>query len=222
MPETVAVRKELANVVRRNVVFVLTILCVLWVMSPAKVQAQQPSAPGRNQAPADALPKPDAKPPEVDPHTYSIGSGDVLFVKVWREADFTGAYNVRPDGKITIPLVGDVQAAGITPERLGEQLKQALADYINSPDVSVSLQQVNSKKYFITGEVGRPGEFTLTTPTKVFDALANAGFKDFANKKKIIIIRGAERIKFNYADILKGKDLDQNIYIENGDTIVVP
>ena len=186
-------------------------------------EAQNQSVPpGRAQAPLETLPKTDTKPPEVDPHTYSIGTGDVLFVKVWREMDFTGPYTVRPDGKITIPLVGDVQAAGLTPERLGEQLKQALAEYINSPDVSVSLQQVNSKKYFITGEVNRPGEFTLTTPTRVFDALANAGFRDFANKKKIIIIRGAERIKFNYLDILKGKDLDQNIFIENGDTIVVP
>jgi len=222
-PKRVVGRKEWANVVRRIAVFVLTILSVFWVVGPANAQIQQPSAPGRNQPPADALPKPDAKPPEVDPHTYSIGTGDVLFVKVWREMDFTGPYTVRPDGKITMPLIGDVQAAGLTPERLGDQLKQALADYINSPDVSVSLQQINSKKFFITGEVVRPGEYTLTQPTRVFDALANAsGFRDFANKKKIIIIRGAERIKFNYMDVLKGKDLDQNIFIENGDTIVVP
>jgi polysaccharide export outer membrane protein len=116
-----------------------------------------------------------------------------------------------------------VQAAGLTPERLGEQLKQALSTYINAPDVSVSLQTVNSKKFFITGEVNRPGEYSLATPTKVFDALSNAGgFHDFANKKKILIIRGAERIKFNYQDILKGKSLEQNILLENGDTIVVP
>lgn len=207
----------------RSAVFVLTILCVSWAAGIAEAQIQQSAAPGRGLAQPDAPPKPDAKGPEVDPHTYSIGIGDILFVKVWREMDFTGPYTVRPDGKITIPLVGDVQAAGLTPERLGEQLKQALADYINNPDVSVSLQQINSKKFFITGEVVRPGEYTLTTPTRVFDALANAsGFRDFANKKKIVIIRGAERIKFNYMDVLKGKDLDQNIYIENGDTIVVP
>ncbi len=210
-------------VLARSAVFVLTILCVSWAAGTAYAQIQQPVAPGRGLAPADAPPKADGKTPEVDPHTYSIGTGDILFVKVWREMDFTGPYTVRPDGKITIPLVGDVQAAGLTPERLGEQLKQALADYINNPDVSVSLQQINSKKFFITGEVVRPGEFVLTTPTRVFDALANAsGFRDFANKKKIVIIRGAERIKFNYMDVLKGKDLDQNIYIENGDTIVVP
>jgi len=142
---------------------------------------------------------------------------------VWREADFSGLYPVRPDGKITLPLVGDVQASGLTPERLGDQLKQALANYINSPDVSVSLQTVNSKKFFITGEVNRPGEYILAVPTKVFDALSNAGgFRDFANKKKIIIIRGADRLKFNYQDMIKGKGLEQNIFLENGDTIVVP
>jgi polysaccharide export outer membrane protein len=210
-------------VVRRNMVFVLTILGAISVIGPLHAQKPQSAALGRNQAPPDVASKLDTKTPEVDPHTYSIGAGDVLFVKVWREMDFTGPYTVRPDGKITIPLVGDMQAAGLTPERLGEQLKQALGDYINNPDVSVSLQQINSKKFFISGEVIRPGEYTLTTPTRVFDALANAaGFRDFANKKKIIIIRGAERIKFNYMDVLKGKDLDQNIFVENGDTIVVP
>ena len=218
-----ALRKELAKVVRSAVVPLLTILCILWAVAPANAQNQLPPAAGRNQGSADTPVKPDLNPPSVDPRTYSIGVGDILFVRVWREMDFTGPYTVRPDGKITIPLVGDVQAAGLTPERLGEQLKQALADYLNNPDVTVSLQQVNSKKYFITGEVARPGEYTLVAPTRVFDALANAsGFRDFANKKKIVIIRGAERIKFNYLDVLKGKDLEQNIFIENGDTIVVP
>ena len=205
--------------VRSTIIIVLNMLCVL-----AQAQNRPPAALGRGtQAPPDAPAKLDTGPPSVDPHTYSIGSGDVLFIRVWREMDFTGPYPVRPDGKITIPLVGDMQATGLTPERLGEQLKQALAEYINSPDVSVSLQQVNSKKFFITGEVVRPGEYTLLAPTRVFEALANAsGFRDFANKKKIVIIRGAERIRFNYTDVLKGKNLDQNIYLENGDTIVVP
>jgi len=211
-------------VVRSAFSIVLTVLSVSLVLPPAKAQNPPPQSNGKGAAPApDSAPKQDSAPPVVDPRTYSIGTGDVLFVRVWREMDFTGNYPVRPDGKITIPLVGDVQAAGLTPERLGEQLKQALSEYINSPDVSVSLQQVNSKKYYITGEVARPGEYILLTPTRVFDALSNAsGFKDFANKKKIIIIRGAERIRFNYLEVLKGKNPEQNIFIENGDTIVVP
>ena len=159
----------------------------------------------------------------VDPRTYVIGAEDILSIKVWREPDFTAPYGVRPDGKITIPLVGDVQAAGLTPQRLSEQLEQALSEYINKPDVTVTIQQVNSKKFFLTGEVNRPGEYPLVTPTKIFDALSNAGgFRDFANKKKIILIRGAERYRFNYQDVLRGKNLGQNIFLENGDTVVVP
>ncbi len=214
-------RKEFANVVR-NVVSVLTLLCGLLATIPAVAQNQAPPA-SRSDASATAPVKSDSASPAVDPKTYVIGAQDVLMIKVWREMDFTGPYTVRPDGKISMPLVGDVQASGLTPERLGEQLKQALSNFINSPDVSVSLQTVGSKKFYITGEVNRAGEYTLATPTKVFDALSNAGgFRDFANKKKIIIIRGTERIKFNYQDILKGKNLEQNIFLENGDTIVVP
>jgi len=165
----------------------------------------------------------DASPAAVDPHTYVVGAEDVLFIKVWREMDFTGSYIVRPDGKITIPLVGDLQASGLTPERLGTQLAQALADFINKPDVTVTVSQVNSKKYYITGQLFRTGEYPLVVPTRVFDALSNGGgFRDFANRKKIIIIRGAQRIKFNYDDIIKGKNLEQNIFLENGDTVVVP
>ena len=220
------VRKDFSTVARNAVSVVLTLaggLGLAW-LAAAPILAQKepaPAAAGRSDTPP-APPKPDSSV-AVDPKTYVIGAQDILSIKVWREQDFTGLYTVRPDGKITIPLIGDVQASGLTPERLGEQLKKGLSNYINSPDVSVSLQSVNSKKFFVTGEVNRPGEYTLAVPTKVFDALSNSGgFRDFANKKKIIIIRGADRLKFNYQDILKGKNLEQNIFLENGDTVVVP
>jgi polysaccharide export outer membrane protein len=190
----------------------------------AQERGAPPPAPVKTEAPK-VIPgqAPEIATAGVDPRVYVVGPEDVLFIRVWREMDFTASYIVRPDGKITMPLVGDVQAAGLTPERLGEQLKQALSDFINSPDVTVTVTQVNSKKFFITGQVFRPGEFPLVVPTRVFDALSNAGgFRDFANKKKIVIIRGAERIRFNYLDMLKGKNSDQNIFLENGDTIVVP
>jgi polysaccharide biosynthesis/export protein len=225
-------RKDFSTVVRKAVFVVLTLVSGLWLawLPTASARAQNPpaptapsssAAPGRSDAPS-APAKPDSSV-AVDPKTYVIGAQDILSIKVWREQDFTGLYTVRPDGKITIPLIGDIQASGLTPERLGEQLKQGLSNYINSPDVSVGLQTVNSKKFYITGEVNRPGEYVLAIPTKVFDALSNSGgFRDFANKKKIIIIRGADRLKFNYQDILKGKNLEQNIFLENGDTVVVP
>jgi polysaccharide export outer membrane protein len=217
-------------VMRSGVLVVLSLVSGLWLASlteaPAVAQnsAVTPaasSAPGRGDAPL--APAKSDSIVAVDPKAYVIGAQDVLSIKVWREQDFSGLYTVRPDGKITIPLIGDVQASGLTPERLGEQLKQGLTNYINSPDVTVSLQTVGSKKFFITGEVNRPGDYTLAVPTKVFDALSNSGgFKDFANKKKIIIIRGANRLRFNYQDILRGKNLEQNIFLENGDTVVVP
>ena len=192
------------------------------LMAQNQPSSAQGTAPGRADTPnTSSLPSSSAA--AVDPTTYVIGVQDVLSIRVWREQDFSGNYVVRPDGKITLPLIGDVQSAGLTPARLSEQLKQGLADYINHPDVTVTLQAVNSKKYFITGEVNHAGEFPLVVPTKIFDALSNAGgFREFANKKKIIVIRGAERLKFNYQDILKGKNLEQNILLENGDTIVVP
>jgi polysaccharide biosynthesis/export protein len=210
-------------VVYRAFVFVVTILTGSLLAQIGLAQNPPPSAQGAAPARADTPNMPASGAAAVDPNTYVIGVQDVLNIRVWREMDFTGNYIVRPDGKITLPLIGDVQSAGLTPSRLSEQLKTGLADYINHPDVTVTLQQVNSKKYFITGEVARTGEFSLVVPTRVFDALSNSGgFREFANKKKIIIIRGTERIKFNYQDILKGKNLEQNIFLENGDTVVVP
>jgi len=225
-------RKDLSTVVRNSISVVLTVVSGLWLASwtaaPAMAQKESaPTPPASSAAPgrsdATTAPIKSDNGVAVDPKTYVIGAQDVLSIKVWREQDFSGLYTVRPDGKITLPLIGDVQATGLTPERLGDQLKQGLSNYINSPDVSVSLQTVGSKKFYITGEVNRPGEYVLAIPTKVFDALSNSGgFRDFANKKKIIIIRGADRLKFNYQDILKGKNLEQNIFLENGDTVVVP
>jgi polysaccharide export outer membrane protein len=222
-------RKDFSTVAQNSVSVVLTL--GLWLAglpaSPALAQNREsPSTPPASIAAAGRSDTAPAKPDSsvaVDPKTYVIGAQDILSIKVWREQDFTGLYTVRPDGKITLPLIGDVQASGLTPERLGDQLKQGLSNYINSPDVSVSLQTVNSKKFYITGEVNRPGEYVLAIPTKVFDALSNSGgFRDFANRKKIIIIRGADRLKFNYQDILRGRNLEQNIFLENGDTVVVP
>jgi polysaccharide biosynthesis/export protein len=206
---------------------ILLIPIVFGVSVMAQNRQDGPAAlPAKNNEvsrPVVPNPPPDGVGAAVDPRTYVIGAEDVLSIKVWREPDFTAVYGVRPDGKITIPLVGDLQASGLTPQRLSEQLEQALSEYINKPDVTVTVQQVNSKKFFLTGEVNRPGEYPLVTPTKIFDALSNAGgFRDFANKKKIILIRGNDRYRFNYLDVLKGRNLGQNIFLENGDTVVVP
>ena len=158
----------------------------------------------------------------VEPNTYLVGPLDILYVKVFRDNDFSGQYLVRTDGRITLPLIGDMQAAGLTPVRLASQIKQALSEYMVKPDVNVMVYQVNSKTITVAGEVNRPGRFPLLITTRVFDAINEAGgFKDFANKTDITIIRGAQRMKFNYEDVRKGKKLEQNIELQNGDTVYV-
>lgn len=144
-------------------------------------------------------------------------------IRVWGEGELSGPVQVRPDGMITLPLVGEVKASEQTPEQLTNSVSEALSKFINKPQVMVSVQAVLSKKYYMTGEVNRTGPFPLVVPTTIVEALSNAGgFRDFANKKKIVIIRGTQRLKFNYNNYLKGKDLDQNIMIEDGDQVYVP
>jgi len=159
----------------------------------------------------------------VDPKTYLIGPEDILMVRVWREPELSGPVAVRPDGQITLPLVGDLQAGGLTPEALVASINQKLSTLMNGPQVMVSVQTVRSKKYYIIGEVGRPGEYPLVTSITVLDALSNAGgFRDFANPKKIVIMRGDKRLKFNYKEVIAGKKMEQNIPLENDDHIIVP
>lgn len=158
----------------------------------------------------------------IDPNKYLIGPEDILFIKVWREADFTMPVAVRPDGKITMPLVGEIQAAGQTPLQLTKTITELLTKYVNNPEVTVFVTDVRSKKYYIIGQVNREGAFPLVTPTTVLDALVNAGgFKEFANTKKIKILRGTKVFNFNYNEVTKAKHLEQNINVENGDHIIV-
>ncbi len=158
----------------------------------------------------------------VDPKSYVIGPEDVLAVRVWKEPEASGIVTVRPDGKITLALGGDVQAGGLTPEQLSRKITEALSNYINRPQVTVMVQAVFSKKYYISGEVNRPGAFPLVVPTTIVEALTQAGgFREFANQKKIVIMRGPKRFNFNYKDYVKGKGLDQNVQLESGDHIVV-
>ncbi|MGI8745864.1 MAG: polysaccharide biosynthesis/export family protein [Bryobacteraceae bacterium] len=178
-------------------------------------QASQPPTPGKaSETPSVAA---------VDPNKYVLGAEDVVFIKTWREPDFTFPAYVRPDGKISVNLIGEVQAAGLTPQQLTADLKEKFGKYLNNPDVTVFVTDVRSKKYYIDGEMNRAGAFPLVTPTTVLEALSIAGgFKDFANKKKIKILRGAKTLKFNYTEVTKGKKMEQNIYVQNGDHIIVP
>lgn len=187
-------------------------------------------APPATEKPPEAPKVPTTLPADttalpLDPKTYVIGPEDILNIKVWREQDFTGAKGVRPDGKITMPLIGDLQASGLTPARLGEQLKQALSTYLKDPQVEVEVIQVNSKSYSLAGAVVRPGRYPLVTAKTVFEAINDAGgFREFANDKDVVVMRAnGDRLHFNYRKFVKGgKDKKNvNILLENGDTILI-
>lgn len=180
-----------------------------------KPQEQKGAAPAE-KAPGDGLAAP------VDPKTYKIGPEDVLRLLVWREPELSGMVGVRPDGMITIPLVGEIQVNGLTPLELGARLKEEYGKLVNNPVVSVEVTQVRSKKYYLSGNVNRPGQFPLVVPITVLEALTlGGGPSEYANKKKIVIMRGTKRFYFNWNDVIKGKNLDQNIYLENGDFVII-
>jgi polysaccharide export outer membrane protein len=154
---------------------------------------------------------------------YVIGAGDLLSVHVWKEPEISRRVAVRPDGKISLPLVQDVQAAGLTPAQLGAALSEAFRAHLKDPEVAVVVDQVHSKKFHVLGEVARPGSFPLLTPTTILQALTEAGgFREFANTKKIQLIRGPKRYQFDYNAVVHGRKREQNVPLEPGDTIVVP
>ncbi len=161
----------------------------------------------------------------VDTKSYIIGAEDELSIIVFENNGFNVPLEtVRPDGKITMPLIGEIQASGKSPEQLTSEITDVLStNYMNlPPHVSVIVVRVLSKNYYLNGEVLKPGKYPLIVPTTVMQALVNAGgFKDFANKKNIRIQRGTKFFRFNYNEVAKGKKLDQNILLEPDDQIFV-
>lgn len=161
--------------------------------------------------------------------TYVIGPGDLLDIDVWQNAELSfKGLPVRPDGKISIPLLNDVQAAGLTAMQLSANISKGLRKYVKGdPVVTVVVTQVNSQRYYVLGEVAHPGVFPLLPGLTALQAISTAGgFTQFANGKKVYILResngNAEKLPFNYKQVVQGKDLDQNIQLKPGDTIVIP
>jgi polysaccharide export outer membrane protein len=168
-----------------------------------------------------------AQPMQPVGSDYVISPGDVLEVQVWKEPDVSKAVPVRPDGKISLPLLDDVQAAGRTSAALTADLTERLKKFISDPQVTVIVTEVNSQRIYITGEVTRGGTYPLEPGMTVLQGLSSAGgFTPFANVKKIYVLRqqNGKQIKypFNYKDVVKGSDTAQNILLQPGDTIVVP
>jgi len=158
---------------------------------------------------------------------YKIGPQDVLRIDVWKEPDISRAAPVRPDGKISLPLLNDVQAAGLTAMQLAAVISDGLKKFINNPQVTVSVSEINSRRIYVTGEVTRPGSMPLLPNMMVMQALSTSGgFTQFAKIKNIYVLRVTdgkqEKLPFNYKEVLNGQKPEQNQMLKPGDVIVVP
>lgn len=203
-------------------VFVLMSLSLAVALLATGQENPKSTEPVKSANPQQDLPPADTPAAPVDPKTYRIGPEDVLSVMVWREPQVSGMFVVRPDGRITLPLAGELMVSQLTPQEVRDKVVEMYAKYFNKPEISVAIARVGSKKYYLVGQVMRTGTFPLVVPTSVLEAIDSAGgFQEFANRKKVIILRGDQRIRFNYDEVIKGKNTKQNIQIENGDHIIV-
>ena len=208
---------------RFEFVLVATVVCLTFTATEVPAQSSTPSP-----APPTSAAKPAATPPNVGAAVavapdFVVGAEDVLGILFWRETDMSGDVTVRPDGRITLPLLGDLQAEGLRPDVLRDEIQKAATKYLTDPNVTVVVRTINSRKVFITGAVTMPGPFPLTGPRTVMHLIALAGgLSEYADSENIQILRGAKAFKFNYKDVSKGKKLQQNILLEPGDTVVVP
>jgi len=157
---------------------------------------------------------------------YLVGQGDLLHVNVWKETEISQTVVVRPDGNISLPLINEVPVAGLSPLQIQKLVTDKLKTILTNPQVTVTVVEVRSKMVYITGEVGRPGAYPMSTPLNVLQLIARAGgLNEFANRKNIYILRkddAKHRLHFNYKEVVKGKNSDQNITLQPGDTVVVP
>jgi polysaccharide export outer membrane protein len=193
---------------------------------PAGAQDRKQGAQDRKTAaPADAAARAATVTPAAN---YIIGPDDVLSVVFWRDKDMSGDVVVRPDGKISLPLMNDVQAGGLTPSQLRDAVNTMARQYVEDPNVTVVVKEIKSRKVFITGMVEKPGPYPLNGPTSVVQLISVAGgLKEFTDGKKILIMRtdrsGRQSAHlFNYQKVVAGKNLEQNIELQPGDTVVVP
>jgi polysaccharide export outer membrane protein len=191
-------------------------------------EAQKPTTPTNlGQEAAKRGPSASQSQAAENDAEYKIGPQDVLRVDVWKEADISRAVPVRPDGKISLPLLNDVQAAGLTAMQLAGMISDGLKKFINNPQVTVSVSEINSRRIYVTGEVTRPGSMPLLPNMMVMQALSSSGgFTQFAKIKNIYVLRVTdgkqEKLPFNYKEVLNGQKPEQNQMLKPGDVIVVP
>jgi polysaccharide export outer membrane protein len=195
-------------------------------MATAGAWAQDDAKAKEKEKPAAAVTAESKEAVPVAGPDYVIGGDDTLHISVWKEPDLTATLPVRPDGKISLPLLNDVQAAGLTPMQLAASLTEKLKKYLADPRVTVVVTQMNSQRFYVTGEVQHTGAMPLLPNMTVLQALASAGFTQFANTKGIYVLRASngrqQKIPVNYKQLVKGEAMGQNILLKPGDTIVVP
>jgi polysaccharide biosynthesis/export protein len=187
------------------------------------------SSPSASSSKSDSVPAGRAAPRDVAPNSnnYRIGEQDLLNITVWKEPELSGSVVVRPDGKITVPLVNDIQADGMTPAELRDLITEKLRPFITVPEVTVAVREINSRKVFVIGQIAHEGSYRINSTTSILQIIAEAGgLNEFANRKRIYVLRkenGSQvRLNFNYDKVVKGKDPSQDVPLRPGDTIVVP
>lgn len=202
---------------------ILFLAALSWVAVAHSQNLQSVAAPIVNGAPAAAPAKTAAVP-----DAYEIGEGDLVAIHVWKEPDLTRVLPVRPDGNISMPIIGEVKASGKTASQLQASIVEELRRSMENPEVAVMVTETRSKRFNVVGQVQRPGSFSLTQPTTVLDAIAMVGgFRDFARVTQIYVLRigpngTSERVPFNYKEVIKGRNVAQNVQLEPKDTVVVP
>jgi polysaccharide export outer membrane protein len=192
--------------------------------TPSTTKPPAPSTTKPPTPPATPATAPATQPPApVTPNDYRIGTEDVLGILFWREMEMSGDVTVRPDGVITLPLLGDVRAVGLTTDQLRDILQKSASKILTDANVTVVVRQINSRKVYVTGQVGMSGAYPLIGSRTVVQALAMAGgLTEYAKGDKILIVRGSMTFKFNYKEVLDGKNLAQNIQLQPGDQVLVP
>jgi polysaccharide export outer membrane protein len=205
--------------VKKSIYLLFCVFMLSPAVAPAQTATRPPTAPARTPTAAAAVIPP-------TPKDYIIGVEDVLSVVFWREKDLSADVIVRPDGKISLPMLNDIAAAGVTPEQLADTLQKAATKFVREPGATVIVKEIRSRKVFVIGQVTKPGTFTLTSDMNVLQIIAEAGgFLEDAKKDQVTIVRtenGQERrFRFNYDDVVRGKRSQQNLRLLPGDTVIV-
>jgi polysaccharide biosynthesis/export protein len=211
----------------KNMIPVVLVVCLTVGMAQASSEKSGAKAKKEVAKGSQLHAAPGAVQIAADDPSYKIGADDVLKIDVWREDQLTRTVPVRPDGKITLPLLNDVRASGLTPMELAGSIRDELKNYVNNPQVTVSVMEINSRRIYVTGEVAKSGAFGLTPHMTALQAISSTGgFTQFAKPKSIYILRTehGEQVKlpFNYREAVRGHNPEQNIELQPGDVIVVP